>query len=196
MFNVYDSRVSRRLLLATLGATASLATPVMATVAGPGGAGRNDRGSGRDAARGAGSFPTLIIRRSHLRDISDDEVSAAIRMSRAGRRIVVAGFSRRMSRNLLRMMRLRRRRTFNLVRSLETRKTRVARVQRLDAASQSVTDAIFLLDEVEAHEVFFPSRKETLSKVTAIRQLRHYRSLVDIWRRSPMEGTLPTPGLP
>lgn len=192
MFNFSKGHVSRRSLLGTFGAAISLASPALATIAGPD---ADDRGSGRDGSPGDGTAPDVIFRQSYLGNVSNEDLSAAIRMNRTGGRVVVAGFSKRMSSTLFMMLLLRRRRTLYLINKLKNESDRDDRRHILYEASDGISNSIFLINETEAHEVFFPSDKETLKKLTAIRRLRHYQSLLDIWRRNPMEGTLETPGL-
>lgn len=195
-WSVSQRRVSRGLVLAVAVAALGLATPAPATiVAAPAQA---TPGEPQERPR-PNAQRYVVYTRPYLKIVTDRALRNAIRLNKAGGEVVTDGFGQEMSVHLFRMLLLLRQRTVNLLDSLETKRTREARLTNLSYEADIVGRALATLkgeDGADVGEVFYPLERETEDKAIAIKRLTAYEALIYRWMNTPMEGTYRTPGAP
>lgn len=209
-----NRRLSRRFVMAAIGAAAGLATPALATI----GVRDDARGSGRDTpAADTPATPEkpnetrsepprrrnedryVVYNRPYLKIVTDRALRNAIKLNQVGGEVVADGFTQEMSVHLFRMLLLLRQRTVNLLDSLENKRTRPARLANLSYEAQIVGRTLAALksgDTPAAAAVTYQLEDETESRAIAIKRLTAYEALLYRWMNTPMEGTYRTIGAP
>lgn len=202
-------RLSRRFVMAAIGASAGLATPAFATI----GVRDSGRGSGRDTpatpenpnetrpktTRRRNKDRYVVYNRPYLKIVTDRALRNAIKLNQVGGEVVADGFTQEMSVHLFRMLLLLRQRTVNLLDSLENKRTRPARLANLSYEAQIVGRTLAALksgDTPAAAAVTYQLEDETEPRAIAIKRLTAYEALLYRWMNTPMEGTYRTIGAP